>query len=812
MRLLFYDFEVFKHFWNVVIIDYETKEKIIIIQNMVQLEEFYNENKDSIWIGYNSRQFDQYVLKGLLIGKDPFDITTKLIVNGEKGYHIIPNADEITLINFDIATGFHSLKQLEGFMGSRIKETSVPFDLDRKLTEQEVQEVIDYCIHDVEETIKVFDARREEFDSQLSLIKAFDLEMNMFNKTKAQLSAHVLGANTRGKFDDEFELILPNTLILEKYTHVLDWYKDKSNLNYKKSLVTDVCGVPHVFAWGGIHGAKVSYVDDGDFIMSDIASMYPALMIEYNLLSRNVENPAKFKEIRDNRIVLKKAKDPMQLPMKIVLNSTYGASKDKHNNLYDPRMANSVCVAGQLLLLDLIEKVEPYCTLIQSNTDGILVKVDSEYNKQKYLEMCEVWSARTRLDLEHDSYVKVIQKDVNNYIIVDSKGKYKSKGAYVKSLSKIDNDLPIVNKAVLDYFIHGTPTSVTINDCNNLMQFQKIVKLSGLYSHVVHGDKIIKEKVNRVFASLDESDVGIFKVKIVDDEEKLEKISYTPEKAFIFNDDVTINTEIPSKLDKNYYIEMANQRVNDFLTKDIKIPKEMSDIATVSADLKSDVLYYLEENNSSFLEFIEELFFVTEITNAKFEIFVKLNYFKKFGKPNYLLKVFNIYNTFKDSKVISKVKYPQLEYKIRSCSNKETEKQFRDIDNSKLISMLIEDLDVSDEFTIKQLIGFQFEFSGNVRMDIDKRYHIIKSIDSKYTPKIECQSLGNGESFTAKVNKKIWDKSLKVGDIIYIQRRSEEFAWRKTDDGFDRDETRKEWHIKGYTVVSEWELEEEIYG
>ena len=36
--------------------------------------------------------------------------------------------------------------------------------------------------------------------------------------------------------------------------------------------------------------------------------------------------------------------------MKIVLNGTYGASKDKHNNLYDPLMANNVCVAGQLLI------------------------------------------------------------------------------------------------------------------------------------------------------------------------------------------------------------------------------------------------------------------------------------------------------------------------------------------------------------------------------------------------------------------------------------------------------------------------------
>jgi DNA polymerase elongation subunit (family B) len=87
----------------------------------------------------------------------------------------------------------------------------------------------------------------------------------------------------------------------------------------------------------------------------DVDSYYPALMIEYNFLSRNVLNPAKFKEIRDYRLVLKKNKDPRQLPYKIVLNGTYGAMKDKFNNLYDPKNANNVCVNGQLLLLDLIE-------------------------------------------------------------------------------------------------------------------------------------------------------------------------------------------------------------------------------------------------------------------------------------------------------------------------------------------------------------------------------------------------------------------------------------------------------------------------
>src|SRR5690606_33625976 len=156
--------------------------------------------------------------------------------------------------------GFHSLKQLEGFMGSRIKESSVPFDINRPLTVEEVEEVIDYCTYDVMQTIEVFENLKHEFESQLSLIEAFNLDMKYFNKTKAHLSAHILGAEKHSNRGDEFEFSFPDTLcISEKYQHIVDWYRNPENKDYKKKLKVDVAGVPHVFAFGGIHGAIPKY-------------------------------------------------------------------------------------------------------------------------------------------------------------------------------------------------------------------------------------------------------------------------------------------------------------------------------------------------------------------------------------------------------------------------------------------------------------------------------------------------------------------------------------------------------------------------
>lgn len=261
----------------------------------------------------------------------------------------------------------------------------------------------------------------------------------------------------------------------------------------------------------------------------------------------------------------KEGKKKEQQPYKIVLNSTYGASKDKYNNLFDPLQANNVCINGQLMLLDLIEKVTeklPGVKLIQSNTDGVMWKLESEKDIETYKFICEEWCKRTCMTLDHDHIKKVVQKDVNNYLIVMENGKIKSKGAYVKSLNKLDYDLPIVNQALMDYFIEGITPEETILNCNQLKEFQKVVKISSKYLYGFHGDKKLDERVLRVFASRSRSDTGVFKVKTEGGTK--EKIASTPLRCFIDNSDISDKT-VPRKLDKKWYIDVAWKRIKDFI-------------------------------------------------------------------------------------------------------------------------------------------------------------------------------------------------------------------------------------------------------
>lgn len=756
MKTLFYDFEVFKHLWLVVIINQDTKEKTQIVNNPDELHNFYERHKEDIWIGYNSRNYDQYILKGILSGMNPYIINNEIIINDKKGSQVVRKSNDFPLNNFDIATGFHSLKQLEGFMGSKIKESSIPFTINRKLTTEELKEVLEYCTHDVEQTIEVFNHRKEEFDSQLALIKAFDLPMTMFTKTKAQLSAIILDA-LKSERDDEFELNIPDTLVLsEKYKYILDWYNVKENMNYKKSLITEVAGVEHVFAWGGIHGAVPNYSYEGIILCCDVASLYPALMIEYGYVSRNVSDTSKYKKIRDTRLKLKAAKNPMQLPYKIVLNATYGAMKDEYNNLYDPLMANNVCIAGQLLLLDLIEKIEPYCELIQSNTDGLFLKIDNANNVEKIKSVAKEWEIRTRLNLEWDIFNKIYQKDVNNYIIIDSKGKYKSKGAYVKKLNAIDYDLPIINDALINYFVKGKKIEDTINECNDLIKYQKIVKISRLYQHALYGDMKINERVLRVFASADENAYGIFKVK---SEDKIEKIGNTPEHCFIYNEKVT-NKTIPEELNKQYYLDMANKRLHDFLDPKVKKQKLQSDIKYISNKIRDSIIDIIDSNKEmNFVDLLILIFDSVDVSARQVNILIILNYFIDYGKNKRLMQILDLFNKHSKRKQIKIKDIGKLdldEKLLIKYSQDKTENQYRKLDMIgyiKEVTSKYEDKQLSIKDQIKNELEYTDEIFTTYEQAGDNFYIIIdmKKFSDKTKPHVILRRINSGEEIKTKI-------------------------------------------------------------
>lgn len=569
--LIFYDFEVFKEDWLVVFINAKAHEETVIVNNRDELFEFYESHKDDIFVGYNSRHYDQYILKAILAGFNPKEVNDFIIVEGRKGWEFSDGLMKYSFYNFDIKQNIdRSLKVYEGFMGSDIRETSVPFDIDRKLTDAELEETIKYCRHDVQQTMRFFLYRQEDFNSILQLIKAFDLPLSDISKTKAQIAAKVLDCKPVER-DDEWEIEILPCVELERYAAAKDWFLNPDNQcevgkdGRKPKLKMDVAGVEHVFGWGGVHAGRERFHSTGLIVHVDVASYYPSMMIFWNLLTRNSKHPEKYENIYRHRLKLKaEGKKKEQAPYKIVLNSTYGICNDKYSLAYDPKRAHEITMNGQLMLLDLIEHLEKGVTgfeLIQSNTDGLIVKIpDSDEAWDELDDVCAEWEKRCRMSLEFHIIEEIWQKDVNNYAFRTVDGDWERKGGWLKPTNPLDNELPVVTKALFDYMKDGTPLEETIYGCNDLIEFQSVHKLSGKFTHFTHGNDRLNDTVVRYFASTDVRDGGLTKYNR---KGQAFKVAGSSEHCFVWNENVE-GVKCPSKLDKSFYLAMAEKRLQEF--------------------------------------------------------------------------------------------------------------------------------------------------------------------------------------------------------------------------------------------------------
>ena len=571
-EILVYDFEVFRRFWCVVVV---SAEGTVVITDQVQFVRFYDSHRDCIWIGYNSNHYDKFILGAVynaFLGETLYMASQDLIEYGktQRG-----GGAPDGFISYDTGDKFRSLKELEAFMGHSIEESSIPFDYDGEFTEEMKAETIKYCTHDVLETVEVLKRRIYDFMAQKSLIETFNLPPQDYRLTKAQLTAKVLKC-TKGldlRHQEWTNKILPCVKIT-KYTEVLDFYSSSKNYSEGQKKEILISGVPHTFALGGIHGAIKRCHRKGQLLHIDVTSYYPSIMIQHDLLTRQSKEPELFTEIYNKRVELKKAgKKQEQAPYKIILNSTFGITNQEFSKAYDPQRNHDVCINGQLMLLMLLEMLEGTCELIQSNTDGIIVDCTGR-DQAKVEEICHQWEQLTKMGLSFEQVDEIWQKDVNNYLIRFDNGKEEAKGAYVKFNGDLDNDLSIVNEAVREGLRKMSFDAIKDyidghNQPEDLVKFQKVVKLSSKYSHVYFGyNEIPNHKCFRVFAVCDGEIIS--KAKSRDGTH--EKYANTPESAtIVFGDLADENlTDIMGRrfgienVDKEYYIELARSRAMDF--------------------------------------------------------------------------------------------------------------------------------------------------------------------------------------------------------------------------------------------------------
>ena len=597
-----YDCEVFKSDWLFVFKNHATGEYVSFWNMPDQLEEFMDAREDALFVGYNSSHYDAYILKAILAGCDPEQVkeVNDWIVGTDnqpwdqpylKGFYY--DFNDIDLMK-DVQMGT-SLKSIEGHAGMSVEESSVPFDIDRKLTDAEREEVEEYCRHDIDATEMLLGMRNDYLATKATLGKRAGLEEpRAMALTNAKLTAAVLEAE-RYEHDDERSYVYPDNLLREFIpTEVFEFFDrmgdpevDDEEL-WSSKLEIEVGGCPVTLGFGGIHGARPKWKGESDskmqLVNADVASYYPSLMIYNGYTSRNMPHPDVFKGIYEERLAAKAAGDKATAnALKLIVNTTYGATLNQYNDLYDPLQARSVCVSGQLYLLELachlVRDVEGL-VLVQLNTDGILVMAPrGSVTDKAFMAIVNEWQERTHFALEFDKIKRIWQKDVNNYAMMLADGHEKVKGGYlVRGAStvgafSINNNATIVADALREFLLYDKPVEETIAACDDPAKFQIIAKAGHKYSSVYQKvwatpdleleddpdwKKIPVQKCNRVYATTDERLGRLYKVKAADG--RVAKVESLPDHCLISNDGYPSIEEI----DKQWYIALAQKRADDF--------------------------------------------------------------------------------------------------------------------------------------------------------------------------------------------------------------------------------------------------------
>lgn len=284
--------------------------------------------------------------------------------------------------------------------------------------------------------------------------------------------------------------------------------------------------------WNGVYRSSTGEILDKSAICdtrkftikhADVSSYYPSIMAFYGVAPAHMVKSA-FRNLiqwmKDTRVTVKHSdeaivdgipRDVLALVLKIVINSIYGKFGFENGPLYDRLATLQVTINGQLMLLMLCEELEANgIPIVSANTDGLMVKV-YEDKEEDFNRIIDWWQKTTGMSMDADVLHCLIARDVNNYIaqfrVKDKKtGELKLedelKGTfnplmYLNDLQK-GYSMPIVSKAVYDYFINHVPVMDTLKAATNILDFCMTQNV-GKNFHIIQRRVINNEVVDEVY-------------------------------------------------------------------------------------------------------------------------------------------------------------------------------------------------------------------------------------------------------------------------------------------------------------------------
>lgn len=615
-----YDVEIFPNFFSVTVKNtesgniksYEISERR---NDMAEIAKLFL-HKGIQFVGFNSMHYDAPIISYILINykrlilRPVWEITNELKQFSDK---IITSDTSASWSLYKYANLFPdldllvmrwsqklrvSLKALQVTMEYRnVEEYSGDFN--QSLPTSEIPKLLDYNRNDVESTEELLYRSKKDIDLRIAIEDQYHI--SALNKDGVNLGMEIIKKyyldetgktwseikDLRSKVDEIplkeviFDYIkFDNPVLQNVLTQLKKTVIPITNVpkGYKFEIKFEIGGVKHTYGIGGLHSENDPEIfkpsDDEMLLDSDVTSLYPSIILQNNLYPAHLGQAFLdvYYTIYNQRVAAKKEGRKIENEtLKLALNGLTGNLQSIYSWVYDPMMVFRIRINGQLMLLMLIEKViEHGFQLIQSNTDGIFVKIKKDrYNE--YMQICKDWENKTHLGLEHDQFERFYQYAINDYVGV-KKGWSESHDPKFIKKKGLFIDEPILGKglapliipeAINKCLVEGISPEETIKNCQDIKKFctfQKVDKQFGVF----YGSQRVTH-INRYYMSM--YGKPIYKQRVGEDG-KL----YGPQIALCADSPVTIY----NKFD-NIPIEKRGINYRYYLTEVYKIIEKLKD-------------------------------------------------------------------------------------------------------------------------------------------------------------------------------------------------------------------------------------------
>lgn len=225
----------------------------------------------------------------------------------------------------------------------------------------------------------------------------------------------------------------------------------------------------------------------------------------------------------------------------------------------------------------------------------------------------------------------------------------------------------------------------------------------------------------------------------------------------------------------------------------------------------AEYLYSLRGNTyNSFIDLLAQIEEDRQINSRQMEILIQLQYFDEFGKNKKLLELYRYFKSLYGRKTIAKDKLGDMNLipdDIIECFEKETEKQYTNIDYLKIL-VNVEHRIPNENIPLTEQILFEADTVGYISAvyDVDKNYCLVTDVNTKYSPRVTLYSLGTGKEVGCKINKAMFNQTpFKRGQLIKCGRFYEKFKQRKTENGWEQTDI-KEWWLESYELIEDLKL------